>query len=194
MENPVLINYVLIPLFICFARITDVTLGTLRIIVVSKGMKYLASVLGFFEVLIWLFAIGLIMKNLTHYYNYVAYATGFGIGNFIGIQLEERLALGNVLLRIITRKNVAAFLDYLKSAGYGFTKVNAEGAFGPVSVIFTIIKRKELKATIDNVKKFNPNAVYSVEDVKYVSIPASPIQYLNKRRILKTFKPFRKGK
>ncbi len=78
-------TYIIIPLLICLARIIDVSLGTVRIILVSKGAKIIAPILGFFEVLIWLIAIGQVMQNLTNVMNYFAYAFGFAIGNYIGI-------------------------------------------------------------------------------------------------------------
>lgn len=94
-------TWVIIPCFIFIARILDVTLGTVRIIFVSKHMKSLAPLLGFFEVLIWLLAIGQIMQNLTNPINYLAYAAGFAMGNFVGIQIESRLAMGVVLIRVL---------------------------------------------------------------------------------------------
>ena len=77
--------YVLLPLLIFMARICDVSIGTLRIIFVSKGKRNIAPVLGFFEVLIWITAISKIMENLDNYVNFVAYAAGFATGNFVGM-------------------------------------------------------------------------------------------------------------
>ena len=88
--NSPVFTWVVVPLLICLARIIDVSLGTLRIILVSRGMKVVAPILGFFEIFIWLLAIGQIMHNLTNIVNYFAYAFGFSIGNYIGIILEKR--------------------------------------------------------------------------------------------------------
>ncbi len=185
---------IVIPVLICVARITDVTLGTIRIIYVSKGMKFLASLLGFFEILIWLFAIGQIMGNLTNLVNYFAYALGFSLGVFVGIVIEEKLSLGILMLRIITRKDAAELVDFLKSAGFGVTTVDANGVYGPVDVVFTIIKRKELLNITGIIKKYNPNAVYSVEDVRYVSRDPFPSEHLLKKDFRGLFRFFRKGK
>jgi len=100
--NSDIFKLVLLPLIIFSTRICDVTLDTLRIIYVSRGLKILAASIGFFEVLIWLFAITQIFKNLTTPLYYVAYAGGFGMGNFIGILIEERMAIGTVFIRVIT--------------------------------------------------------------------------------------------
>lgn len=97
-------SFVVIPILICLARIVDVTIGTLRIIFISKGLKYLAPVMGFFEVIIWLLAIGQIMQNLGNAINYIAYGLGFAIGNFVGITIENKISLGFVLVRIITKE------------------------------------------------------------------------------------------
>jgi len=174
-ESQVLINYIIVPALICLARICDVSLGTIRIITVSKGMKSLATGLAFFEIIIWLFAIGQIMQNLTNIANYIAYATGYAVGNYVGIYIEEKLSLGTIMLRIITKKKADDLIAFLKSAGYGVTRMKAEGACGPVDVIFTIIKRKEYKTVAEIIKKFNPKAVYTVEEVKFASTPPFPI-------------------
>ncbi|GBC61846.1 DUF2179 domain-containing protein [Desulfonema ishimotonii] len=169
MDNELIFQYVLIPGLICFARICDVTLGTIRIMYVSRGLKSLAALLGLFEILIWLFSMGQIMQNLDNYANYLAYAAGYALGNYIGISIEEKLSLGVVMLRIFTQKNANRLLTHLNSANFGATNVRAESASGPVDVIFTIIKRKKLDEVVRIIKAFNPNAIYSVEEVKFVN-------------------------
>jgi len=173
--SSVFLNYIIMPSLICLSRICDVTLGTMRIISVSKGMKSLATGLAFFEIMIWLFAIGQIMQNLTNFANYVAYATGFAIGNYVGICLEEKLSLGILMLRIITKKSAEDLIAFLKTAGYGITSMNADGAYGPVDIIFTIIKRREFNNVVKIIKKFNPNAVYTIEEVKFANKPPFPL-------------------
>ena len=168
MQSP-LFMYLIVPLLICLSRIIDVSLGTLRIILVSKGAKKLAPVLGFFEVLIWLIAIGQVMQNLTNVYNYFAYALGFALGNYVGIIIEHKIALGMVVLRVITRHEATKLIDFFKKSDYGITILEANDGFEPVSVIFTIIKRSNLPVIVTNIKKYNPGAFYSVEDVRFVS-------------------------
>ena len=100
--NPEIFTWVIMPLLIIFARICDVSLGTIRIISIARGYKLIAPLLGFFEILIWLLAIKQIMQNLTNIFYYVAYSGGFAAGTFIGIYIEEKLAMGIFLIRIIT--------------------------------------------------------------------------------------------
>ncbi len=161
-------SWVVIPLLIVLARVVDVTLGTIRIIYISRGMKFLAPVFGFFEILVWLMAIGQIMQNLSNPVYYLAYAIGFAAGNMVGIFVEERLAVGKVILRIITQREATQLASHLRSAGYGVTTVDAEGAQGPVKLIFTVIDREKIKAVVDSVQTYNPRAFYSIEDVRSV--------------------------
>lgn len=159
-------QWVILPLLIFTARLMDVSLGTLRIIFISRGKRLLAPLMGFFEVLIWLLAISQIFKNLQNPACYIAYAAGFAGGNYIGMAIESRLALGLQIVRIITKFFVPELTGKLKASGYGLTTVRGEGAEGPVTVIFTIVKRKDLPEFIDIIQSINPKVFYTVEDVR----------------------------
>jgi uncharacterized protein YebE (UPF0316 family) len=163
-----LFSWIILPLLIFLARVVDVSFGTLRIVYTARGRRLIAPFLGFIEIMIWLVAIGQIFKNLNNVACYIAYAGGFATGNFVGIWLEHKLALGNQVLRIVTGKDASELTGHLKSAGYGLTLVDAEGAQGPVKIIFTVIKRRNLKEVVALVQKYNPRAFYSVEDVRFV--------------------------
>jgi uncharacterized protein YebE (UPF0316 family) len=167
--NSELVTYVLLPLFIFVARIIDVSLGTLRIIFVTKGMRSVAPLVGFFEVLIWLLAISRIMQDLDNWLCYVAYAAGFATGNFIGMFLEEKLAIGHEMIRVITRKDATQLIEDLRATGYGVTSVRAEGIEGEVAVIYIIARRSMIKEVLDEINRFNPRALYTVESIKYVN-------------------------
>ncbi len=119
--------YILLPLLICLARVADVSLGTLRILFVSKGAKRIAPILGFFEILIWLLAIGQVMQNLTNIVNYFAYAVGFSLGNYIGITIEQKLAMGTVVVQVITRRDASELINFLRLADFGLTVIEANG-------------------------------------------------------------------
>ncbi len=167
--NSDIVTYVLLPLFIFFARIFDVSLGTLRIIFVTKGMRKVAPFVGFFEVLIWLLAISRIMQDLDNWVSYVAYAGGFATGNFVGMYLEERLAIGHEMIRVITRKDATNLIEDLRNKGYGVTSVKAEGIEGEVAVIYIIARRSMIQEVLDEINQFNPRALYTVESIKYVN-------------------------
>ena len=161
--------WIVLPFLIFFARVCDVSLGTIRIIFVSKGIKYLAPFIGFFEILIWLLAISQIMQNLTNAYYYIFYAGGFAVGNLVGIIIEEKLSIGTVAVRIIARQDASELVKSLKKYDYGITVVDAEGSKGKVKIIFTVINRQNIQKVINLVKKYNPKAFYSIEDIRYVS-------------------------
>jgi len=174
-----LFTYLLLPGLIFFSRIADVTIGTIRIVMVSKGHKLWAPILGFFEVLIWLVAITKIMENLDNWVCYIAYPLGFAAGNFIGLFIEQKLAMGIVKLQIITRKKAEKLVENLREAGYGITYHEAKGSTENVSIIYSIIKRSEIKKVEDIVKSTNPKAFYSVEDVKFVNEGVFPVKTAN---------------
>ena len=164
-DSPIF-TWVVIPVLIILARIVDVTLDTIRIIYISRGMKYLAPIFGFFEILIWLLAISTIMRNLNNPVYYLAYAVGFATGNLVGIFVEERLAVGKVVLRIISQKDISELVNHLRSCGHGVTTVDAEGATGPVKLVFTIIDRNKIKSVVQSIDHYNPKSFYSIEDVR----------------------------
>lgn len=161
-------SWVVLPLLIIFARIADQTIGTLRLIFLSKGFRVLAPVLGFFEVIIWLLAVGQIFHHLDNWFTYVAYGLGFAFGNYIGIVLEQRISLGSVIVRIVPKYDTTELISYLKERNYGITSVAAEGSRGPVKVIFSIIKRRDIEDFVSIIKRYNPNAFYTIEDVRAV--------------------------
>ncbi len=162
-------TYFILPLMIFFSRIIDVTLDTLRIVFVAKGNKFLAPLLGFFEVLIWLIAITKIMQNLDNVACYIAYAAGFATGNYIGLIIEEKLAMGVQMFRIITQKDATSLIEKLINGGYKITSIVADGNKSSVHIIYLVVKRTENKNIIDIINLFNPNAFYSIEDVRHVN-------------------------
>jgi uncharacterized protein YebE (UPF0316 family) len=132
-------------------------------------MKRVAPLVGFFEVLIWLLAISRIMQDLDNWVCYVAYAAGFATGNFVGMLLEERLAIGHEMIRVITRKDATNLIAELSDRGYGFTTVKAQGIEGEVAVIYIIARRSMIKEVLDLINLYNPRALYTVEAIKYVN-------------------------
>jgi uncharacterized protein YebE (UPF0316 family) len=165
-SDPWIFTWIILPILIFFARIMDQTIGTLRLIFLSKGMKYIAPFLGFFEVIIWLLAVGQIMQHLDNWLSYVAYGAGFATGNYIGMLLEEKISLGTVIIRVILSRQSPELINELKSQNFGLTLVDAEGSKGSVKLIFSIIRRKELSNFIATIHHFNPNAFFTIEDVK----------------------------
>jgi uncharacterized protein YebE (UPF0316 family) len=167
--SPEVTGFSLLPLFIFLAEICVVTLSTVRIIFIARGMKVRASILGFCEVSIWLFAIGQIMQNLSNLGCYAGFAGGFALGNFLGITIEQKLALGNLVVRVITSKDGRELVHRLTEAGYGVTRVDGQGATGPVQIVLTVIPRKELGKVVAVLKTFDDRVFYSVDDLQTAS-------------------------
>jgi uncharacterized protein YebE (UPF0316 family) len=160
--------------FIFVAEMAVVTLATLRVIFVARGVRRLAPVLGFFEVTIWLFAIGSVMKNLADFRCSLAFAGGFTSGSLLGIFIEQKLALGSVVVRTITHKAAGPLVSALRAANFGVTCLAGEGATGPVQVIFTVVPRRELAAVVALIKQFDPAAFYSVDALQSTSSGVAP--------------------
>jgi len=200
MEFPALIDspfyaWGLLPFLIFLSRVVDVSMGTVRVIFVSRGMKYLAPMVGFFEVLVWLLAMGQVMRNLTNPICYLGYAGGFAMGNYIGICIAERLSLGLVLIRVITKMDASSLIEFFRSADYGVTSIDAHGKTGQVKGVFTILPRKELARAVEIIKRFNPQAFYSIEEVNSVQSGIFPLRNGSQGGILtRIFRPMRKGK
>lgn len=193
--NTDLFTYLILPLLIFTARIFDVSIGTLRIIFVSKGKKIIAPILGFFEVLIWIIAISKIMQHTNNIACYIGYAAGFATGNYIGMIIEERLAIGVVIVRIITGQFANTLIQKLKDDGYGVTSVEADGATHKVHIIFTILNRKNLEDALKTIQEHNPKAFYTVEDVRLVNEGVFPVQKsLLKKRFSGSILKWRPGK
>ena len=189
-------GWFVLPLLIFTARIIDVTLGTVRVIFVAKGMKYLAPLVGFFEILIWLLAIGQIMKNLTSPACYIAYAAGFAAGNFVGIHLAEKMSLGKVLVRAVTGKDTRGLMGALKASQFGVTCLEGNGSEGKVWVIFTIVRRRSVGSVIALIKQFDRLAFYTIEEVGSAQKGVFPMRRAWDRiGLMGMFnKPLRKGK
>ncbi len=166
-SDPNVYNWVVLPVLIFLARIADVTIGTVRIIFVAKGKKFSAALCGFFEVIIWLAAMSQIIQNLSNVVCYIAYGSGFAMGNFIGITVEEKLALGLVIVRVFTNEREGAVLmENFRKAGYGVTILDGRGCNGPVKIIYTVIRRGALPEVDRIIHQFKPDTFYAVEEVR----------------------------
>ena len=167
--NSDIFAWVILPLLIVIARICDVSLDTLRMIFISKGLKNLAPLLGFFEVIIWLLAIGQIMQHLDNIVCYLAYGCGFALGNYLGMYLDEKLLIGDVIIRVITRSDASELISELRTQNFGLTVVDAEGSQQKVKLIFSVIKRENIQHFVSVINQYNPRAFYTIEDVKSVN-------------------------
>ncbi len=166
--------YGVIPILIVMARIVDVSVGTIRIVYLIRGHKGLAASLGFVESLIWLVAVAQIMQNITNPLYYITFAGGFAAGNFVGLFIEEKLAIGNSIIRIITQREADELIEALRNAGYGVTHVDAHGATRAVKIVYSVVKREQAQKVLRIVREHNPKAFYTIEDVQFVRQEIQP--------------------
>ncbi|GHT24456.1 UPF0316 protein [Bacteroidia bacterium] len=159
-------QYVVLPLMVFAARICDVSLGTLRIVFVSKGKKFLAPLLGFFEVFIWIVVISQILKSVNNFACYFAYAGGYATGNYIGMCIEERIAIGVQIIKVFSPKDLHPLQQELSHAGFGTTLIEGGGAVGKVEVLYVVINRKTFEATEKILTNFDPSLFYVIEDLR----------------------------
>lgn len=169
--------WVILPLIVFLARVADVTLGTLRIIFTSRGKKHLAPLLGFVEVFIWVTVIAQITKGAHNLVAYLAYAGGFAVGNYVGMYIENKLAIGLLVVRAIVPDHILDLTKKLQTKGYGVTSVNAQGSLGPVKLIYTVVMRKNLPEVAKIVQEAHPNAFFTVEELRSAEHGVFPPSY-----------------
>ncbi len=156
----------ILPLLIFFARIMDVSINTIRIIFVMGGKRWVSTILGFFESLIWLLAIGQIFQHIDNIYSYIAYPAGFAAGIYVGMYIEEKLAYGKVVVRLITRENLDPLLVYLNEREWRYSFVDAESNRGRERLLFTVIQRDNLHQLLAEFATHYPDGFYTIESVK----------------------------
>ncbi|NMB82017.1 MAG: DUF2179 domain-containing protein [Ignavibacteria bacterium] len=157
------IEIILGAILIMFMRIADVTLGTFRTILVVQGQKYHAAMVGFFEVLIWIFARRYIVQHMDHTINLLGYAVGFALGNIMGITLEQRVALGYTQINIVSLHHTDDIANKLRSSKFGVTILPAEGSSGGVSIVIVIAKRKFQGQIMKIVESIDKRAFITVQ-------------------------------
>lgn len=187
-----LFGYIVIPLLIFISRIVDVSLGTIRILLISKGKKLSATGLGFIESAVWLLAIREILGNLDNVISYIAYPAGYAAGTYVGMLIEERFIKGKVILRVIVKKDLEALLEDFKEEKQNYTILEGEGLKGNSKILFVVLNQEKINSTLKKIKKHNPNAFYTLESLKYARDPID----LNpkKRNRLMKYRFFKKGK
>ena len=178
MYETYIVPLLIFPLLIVLARITDVSLGTLRIVLVSKGFKKIAPVISFFESFIWIVVASRILANIStsgeilnlqSLIQCVAYALGYSLGTYFGMKIETKLSLGQVLVRAIVPREAESLVKVLRENKFGLTAVDASGKDGSVKILFIVINRTELKNVLNIIKSNNPATFYTIESVQTVN-------------------------
>jgi uncharacterized protein YebE (UPF0316 family) len=158
-------------LLIIALRLVDVSLGTVRIIMLSRRYRLLPAIIGFVEVFTWLVAATIVFSNLNNPPRMLAYAGGFGLGTYLGALLESWLAVGSTMMRVVSPTTSPDPTPRLREAGYLVTEVNADGRDGEVRLAFTIMSRRQRKEALRIVHQVDPAAFVTLQDIETVTPP-----------------------
>ena len=156
------------PLLIFVLRIVDVSLATTRMLLAVRGQRALVPLIGFFEVMIWLFAAGSAIQYLDSPFHVIGYAAGFAAGNAVGLWVEEKLALGLATVRIISEHGGVEVADALREAGFGVTEFAGQGRQGVVEVVFTAARRAEVPRILRLIDLWASDSFVTVEEPRSV--------------------------
>lgn len=175
-----------IPVLLFFARICDVSIGTMRFIFTISGSRFIAAGLGFVEVTIWVLAVGGALRYLSDPLAVVAYAGGFASGTLIGITIEDRLAMGYRAVRFISANQDVNVCDVIRDRGFRCTRMQGHGRAGPVEIGFCVVRRRHLKDVLEIINRTDPTAFVSVERADrasggpFVSDPSFSSRFMSK--------------
>ena len=169
--SPEIYAYVILPLLIFLARVADVSMETIRVVYISRGIKYLAPIIAFFEIIIWLLAMEVVLKDLSNIPNFFAYALGFATGTYVGLVIEEKLSIGMVILRIITTDDMSSegIVTFLSNEQFGVTHIDAHGSRGAAQLILSLVNRTDLPKITTFLNENYPRAFFSIEDIRYAN-------------------------
>jgi uncharacterized protein YebE (UPF0316 family) len=149
------------------ARLTDVSLGTLRTLMVFRGYRALSALVGFFEVLLWILAASQVINHLDQWYLAVAYAGGFAAGNYVGITLESKLAMGRELVRVVTDNPEICLAQALRQHDYSVIELAARfDDDKDVEILLISESRKRIPALCKLIASLDPKAFYTTSDIK----------------------------
>ena len=156
------------PLLIFTLRIFDVSLATSRLLLSVRGDRVVVPIIGFFESLIWLTAVGAAVQSLSSPIHLLAYAGGFATGNVVGLWVEEKMALGLSTVRIISRHGGVELAEALRESGFGVTEFAGHGREGMVEVVYTACRRRQVPKVLEQVALWDPDAFVTVESPKEI--------------------------
>jgi len=156
-------EYLFSALQIMFLRVIDVSMGTFRTLMTVQGKKYIAGLMGFIEVTIWVFAISTVFRNLDNIYNVLGYSTGFALGTMLGITIEQKIGSGFLQFHIISLQFTDKIADTLRMNKIGVTIFPGEGGRGGVAMLIVLISRKREKEVMEIINEIDPDAFISVQ-------------------------------
>ncbi|MDX1468599.1 MAG: DUF5698 domain-containing protein [Acidimicrobiia bacterium] len=156
--------------FIFFLRAIDVGIATVRIVLLGRGRRTTAAALGFFESLIWVIAVSRVLSGLDDPWRMVAFAAGFAAGTYVGSLVEEWLAIGQSLLRVVAPIETDEVAPLLREKGFGATVFNGGGMEGDVRLTLAVIPRRKVGAAVALIQQSNPEAFVTIDQTASVDL------------------------
>ena len=156
------------PLVVFCLRVTDVSLATLRMLLIMRNRRFFAPLIGFFEILIWVTAVGIVIQHLDSPLHVIGYAAGFATGNFVGLMIEERLALGLATIRTVVKEGGAELAGGLRDAGFGVTEMLGRGRDGTVEVLYSVLPRRQVGRALGLINAGAPESFVVVDEPRRV--------------------------
>ena len=155
-------------LLIFSLRLVDVSLGTIRFIMVVRGRKIEAWILAFFKAIVFVLVIQTVLSDIGNWTNILGYATGFATGMVVGIWIEGKIAIGYTHLRIISSRRGVELAEKLRDGGYAVTEINGYGMEGTVSLLYCDVRRRRAVEVQSIVARIDPNAFVTAEAVRSI--------------------------
>ena len=155
------------------SRIADQTLDTFRTISIFRGYRFLAALMGFLTVLIWINVAAQVIQNVgQNWYLTIVYAAGYAAGQATGMWVEGRIALGHQFVRVLSLREVN-LAEQLWERHYTFTELEGRAKAGPIDVLFVVEKRQKIRELCRLISELDPHAFYTIEEVKQVGLRQS---------------------
>lgn len=155
--------------FLIFAaRVLDMSMATIRLLLLVRGKRFQAAVIGFFEVLIYILALNMVVNNLDNIFNLLVYSLGFAAGNYVGSYVEEKMALGHATVQVIPKEKDEDMAAELRKLGYGVTVITGSGREGPRRILIITIKRKSLPELMRVIDELNRDSFVTVMDTQFI--------------------------
>lgn len=152
--------------FIFGARILDVSMGTIRMLMLMRGKKYYAAFIGFFEVIIFILVLGTVVNQLDNPIYLIMYGLGFATGNIVGGWLEEKMAVGFLTVQIISKNHSKILTEVLRGNGYGVTVIDSHGWEGERDILNLQIKRKDMPDVERLIRETDADAYVTIFDTR----------------------------
>jgi len=149
-------------------RVGAIALGTVRVLFVVRGERLLAPITGFVQTLLLVVAIGKVVQDLTNIPNVLAYCMGFAVGTWVGMVIEERLALGYMRVHVVSLQKAEGIASSLREEGYGVTEITGKGKEGRVGIVEIVARRKDVPSITAAVNRVDEGAFISMEEAKGV--------------------------